>query len=542
MILKQPDERGQDISKLEDLLSRTHRSIHAEINQKIRNLKAGIKAENQSKYYIDFAFKSHRDFYVLHDLRLIVNDRVAQFDHVIFHRSMNVYIVETKNFHAGFKVTSHSEFLRWDAFRKTYVAMNSPILQNERHVQVLKDAFNYIELPTWPLFGRIVPKVWSLIAVSEGAKIYRDKGVKTPNVVKVDAVPKYVEDHLLQNSNILKNVFPEEIEAVAKRIAAYHRPASHSYEDLYAAHILPEAPRTKTPPTVRSAGSSSSRLPESHGVQRTPEFASAIASTMSAAIIQNAPTAEVPSTCLDETEVSSPVDLDAIVPSEILDQPAEQIDTMSSLSSSEPVEQRSIACKHCSSPDAELLRGRMGFYVHCKACEQRSGFPKKCVCGGRLRATLKDSHLVNTCLTCSAETILLYHGVPALTEIPVSSAQFDDLKSMAAQEEEPFDPQTPNPSPDLSAKNCKHCGSFDVELFKGGFGYYLKCSPCGQNTGFPKKCECGGKLRSSFNETHLINICSSCARETHLFAYDVKSGVKTEKSQEASSVAAQPVS
>ena len=59
----------------------------------------------------------------------------------------NVFVLETKHFHAGLKITEEGEFLRWNDFRKTYEGMPSPFAQNDRHIAVLRDAFKQIDMP-----------------------------------------------------------------------------------------------------------------------------------------------------------------------------------------------------------------------------------------------------------------------------------------------------------------------------------------------------------------------------------------------------------
>src|SRR3546814_9135452 len=77
---------------------------------------------------------------------------------------MDVYVLETKHFHAGIKITEDGEFLRWNNYQKTYEGMASPLEQNERHIQVLKDVMAQIELPT-RLGVRIPPSFQSFVLV-----------------------------------------------------------------------------------------------------------------------------------------------------------------------------------------------------------------------------------------------------------------------------------------------------------------------------------------------------------------------------------------
>ena len=85
---------------------------------------------------------------VIHDLRLEIGGRVAQIDHLLLHRTLTVFVLETKHLHAGIKITEEGEFLSWNDYKKSYEGMASPFAQNERHIAVLRDAFDRVEMPT----------------------------------------------------------------------------------------------------------------------------------------------------------------------------------------------------------------------------------------------------------------------------------------------------------------------------------------------------------------------------------------------------------
>src|SRR3546814_3644929 len=85
---------------------------------------------------------------------------------------MDVYVLEHKHFHAGIKITEDGEFLRWNNYQKTYEGMASPLEQNERHIQVLKDVMAQIELPT-RLGVRIPPSLRSEEHTSELQSLMR---------------------------------------------------------------------------------------------------------------------------------------------------------------------------------------------------------------------------------------------------------------------------------------------------------------------------------------------------------------------------------
>src|SRR3546814_954592 len=65
---------------------------------------AGQTGERDSAYLIDFDYASSPNWAVIHDLRLEHGSRTAQIDHLLINRWMDVYVLETKHFHAGIKI------------------------------------------------------------------------------------------------------------------------------------------------------------------------------------------------------------------------------------------------------------------------------------------------------------------------------------------------------------------------------------------------------------------------------------------------------
>ena len=161
-----------------------------------------MKGEQESAYLPDFHFKASRNTAIIHDLRLDVNGRVAQIDHLLLHRTLNIFVLETKHFTAGVKITEEGEFLRCNPLTKSYEGMASPLAQNERHIAVLKDAFEQIDLPSH-LGIRRTPVFLSYVLVSPRARIERSKRFDTSHVLKADMLS--VEDEL-NKRGLLKSI------------------------------------------------------------------------------------------------------------------------------------------------------------------------------------------------------------------------------------------------------------------------------------------------------------------------------------------------
>ncbi|HSB80836.1 MAG TPA: nuclease-related domain-containing protein, partial [Candidatus Methylomirabilis sp.] len=185
MLLKAPDDKSHLFAELERLATVASAGQKRQIAEEVRILRAGFSGERESVYLLDFYLKASRNTTVIHDLRLDLNGRVAQIDHVLLHRTLNVFVLETKHFQSGLKITEDGEFLRWNPSTKTYQGMPSPLAQNKRHIAVLRDAFDRIDLPT-RLGVQLTPVFLSYVLVSPRAWIERPKRFDTSHILKAD--------------------------------------------------------------------------------------------------------------------------------------------------------------------------------------------------------------------------------------------------------------------------------------------------------------------------------------------------------------------
>lgn len=126
------------IRTLDDLLKRSKsRNQQALIKIEKSKIENGYKTEKDHAYYINFKLKDSKNCIVLHDIRLIHNGNVAQFDHILISR-LDIIILESKSFSEGavleIKDNGSLEVKRGEKLT-TYP---SPIEQNKRHQHILK--------------------------------------------------------------------------------------------------------------------------------------------------------------------------------------------------------------------------------------------------------------------------------------------------------------------------------------------------------------------------------------------------------------------
>lgn len=109
------------------------------IDKDIRLLKQGLIGEQNVYYELKNSFLP---ILCLHDIRLEYADYVAQFDFIVISYKY-IYILETKKLNGDIEINSDGDFIRHikNNFGKVIAkeGMYSPISQNERHVNILKE-------------------------------------------------------------------------------------------------------------------------------------------------------------------------------------------------------------------------------------------------------------------------------------------------------------------------------------------------------------------------------------------------------------------
>lgn len=386
MLIKSKD----DESALLDELERRAAGSGAGAKQaatELRIRKAGLKGEAESAYLINFDFERSPNWAVIHDLRLEHRGRTAQIDHLLINRWLDIYVLESKHFNAGLKITQDGEFLRWDDYRRTYTGMASPLEQNERHIAVLRDVVATIE---WPqrLGLRIAPSFHSLILIAPGARIDRAKRFDSSRVIKADQLRKQIDKSFEAESPLMtlfktttKIVSSETIETVARQLVAQHRPLQRS------AH-------QSQPPQRPSSGETPPPLPASADKARIePVFAPA-------------PHAEPPAIKplrVDPPHVEPPpLPISARLPAK---PPA-------IAAASTPVTEPSTdttagpTCKSCGAKTGNILYGR-SYYFKCDACAGNSSIQFSCQPGHKPRLRKDGPAFYRECADCRSST--LYH-------------------------------------------------------------------------------------------------------------------------------------
>jgi hypothetical protein len=142
MILKEREDSSNDIEVLEGLL--THPAVDStkrrKIEEQIRNIVAGNGGEADAAYEMKVHFGPTKNWIVIHDLRIEHDGLVAQIDHLIINRMLEIWLLESKRFSNGIKINEQGEFATF--FNRIPKGMASPIEQNGRHRKILQRVFD----------------------------------------------------------------------------------------------------------------------------------------------------------------------------------------------------------------------------------------------------------------------------------------------------------------------------------------------------------------------------------------------------------------
>lgn len=229
MLIKEADDHSEELAELERLSHSPDPQVARRAAHELRIRRAGIEGERESAYQVNFHFGASRLWAVIHDLRLEHEGRVAQIDHLVMNRALDLYVLESKHFRDGLKITEQGEFMRWNKHRHTYEGMPSPLEQNERHIAVLKEVLKTLDLPTRAGI-RLMPAIHSFVLVSSKSRIDRPKHFDSSHVIKADAIRSAIVNSIDEAKigatllSMTRFVSSETVMDIAGQLARRHRP------------------------------------------------------------------------------------------------------------------------------------------------------------------------------------------------------------------------------------------------------------------------------------------------------------------------------
>ncbi len=138
VFLKEESDAANFITKMGELENKTSDpKLKSEIQKQIKLASYGEVGERNIRFELK---NSGMDMYVLHDIYLEFEDLSAQIDYLVITRK-KIYIIECKNLIGNIEIDHQGNFIRtYELFgRKVKEGVYSPITQNSRHLEVIKN-------------------------------------------------------------------------------------------------------------------------------------------------------------------------------------------------------------------------------------------------------------------------------------------------------------------------------------------------------------------------------------------------------------------
>jgi hypothetical protein len=253
VIIKTRDSKKADFAELNFLAKRLDLNAQqlAGIQQVIHNLTEGDEGEKDSAYQIDLHLKDSKDWAVIHDLRIEHNGFVAQIDHVLISRWLEIYVVETKHYNA-----TSLEFNEMGECTATYpqkgkIGIDNPLKQNNNHIFLFKSLCKTLPLPKY-LGISFNPYFESIVLVSNSNRIFRPKGFDTNNVIKTEQIIEYLGARSMIKQSFgaklrkfYRKIDEPTLKAVAELLIGQHRPMKTNYKEKFKINDL--SPSVKPP-------------------------------------------------------------------------------------------------------------------------------------------------------------------------------------------------------------------------------------------------------------------------------------------------------
>ena len=137
VILKEDSSADETLAEMKEMCLEAHGELKKELENQIYILERGLKGEEEILFQLKYA---GMDMFVLRDVYFKVGDLSAQIDFLIVTPKIN-FIIECKNLYGDITIDNKGNFVRCYQVngRKIREGIESPVSQNQRHMQVMKD-------------------------------------------------------------------------------------------------------------------------------------------------------------------------------------------------------------------------------------------------------------------------------------------------------------------------------------------------------------------------------------------------------------------
>ena len=236
VVLKESNSAKEYLEKLEALLPRAKGKVKDKIEREIAITKAGIAGEENVLFELK---NSNINMYILQDVYIETKDgRSAQIDFVVVTQKLT-FLIECKNLVGDIEIDSRGNFTRTIQYgkRKYREGFYSPITQNERHMEILKEC---IAEQKGTILGSLARKGFnmyhrSLVVLANSKAVLNDRFAKKEvkeKVIRVDQLITTMKKILSEESFWSKSS-KQEIQGSAERLLQKNKIERPDYISKY---------------------------------------------------------------------------------------------------------------------------------------------------------------------------------------------------------------------------------------------------------------------------------------------------------------------
>lgn len=219
VFLKETSDAQDFIEKMQVLQKKATGELKHKIEKQINLAKYGELGESNIAYELK---NSGIDMYVLHDIYLEIGELSAQIDYIVITRQC-VYVIECKNLIGNIEIDGTGAFIRTYELggKRIKEGIYSPITQNQRHLQVLKEVrkcekTNFL---TKMLFEKSFADMYKSVVVLANPKTYLNakyakKEIKE-HVIRADQLVNHIKKTNQKSAEKSANMSVDEMEHLA---------------------------------------------------------------------------------------------------------------------------------------------------------------------------------------------------------------------------------------------------------------------------------------------------------------------------------------
>ena len=227
-------KENKQIQELEALLKICNDKSKKLIEQDIKKLKYGQIGENNVYYELK---NSYIPMICMHDLRVEYRGQTAQIDFIAI-TSKHIYIIECKNLAGDITISKEGEFIRY--YKNSYgkvvskEGMYSPYVQNERHINLIKEILSN-ELG----YKQKLKRIESMIVVANPKTVINKNNAPkeiSEKIIKYDQIIEKIKSN--QNNKKIEWVFIEEdMIDIYNCLCKFQKESNIDYEKKYSLSV-----------------------------------------------------------------------------------------------------------------------------------------------------------------------------------------------------------------------------------------------------------------------------------------------------------------